>query len=110
MLVEPNALAIRQTAIQLGIPGAFVRKDYFVTQVICLLMHIKDTHYALAFQGGTSLSKGYQLVARLSEDVDFRVTLTSEGKALGKAARRRALRKFRHSIVTTLREADFGRC
>ena len=107
MLVEPNVLAIRQTALQLGIPDSFVRKDYFVTEVIRLLMQIKDIHYALAFQGGTSLSKGYQLVARMSEDVDFRVTLTAEGKALGKAARRRALRHFRHSIVTTLREAGF---
>jgi predicted nucleotidyltransferase component of viral defense system len=107
MLAEPNAVQIRQAAIKLGIPAEFVRKDYFVTQAIHLLMQINNDYYALGFQGGTSLSKGYQLVQRLSEDVDFRVVKTTKGETLGKAAKRRELRAFRHAITNTLREAGF---
>lgn len=61
----------------------------------------------MIFQGGTSLSKGYQIVCRLSEDVDFRVILKPAAKQLGKETKRKRLRDFRHAIVHALREAEF---
>ncbi|HIF0302647.1 TPA: hypothetical protein ACXYLJ_002953 [Legionella pneumophila] len=56
---ELNEQQIRQTAIYLGSPADFIRKDYFVTKAICLLVGIENDYFGLVFQGGTSLYKGY---------------------------------------------------
>ena len=68
MLGELNLEHIKKTAIILGIPADFVRKDYYVTKAIQILSSIQDEYFMLVFQGGTSLSKGYHIVSRLSED------------------------------------------
>ena len=53
----------------LGLAPLFVEKDYWVTQV---LRALHDQHAgAFVLKGGTSLSKGYELIERFSEDVDI---------------------------------------
>ncbi len=42
---ELNEQQIRQTAIQLGLPADFIRKDYFVTKAIRLLIHIQSDYF-----------------------------------------------------------------
>lgn len=103
--LEP--LQIRKTSALLGIPADFIRKDYFVTQVIHALTQINDDYFELIFQGGTSLSKGYQVIRRMSEDVDFRVTQKSKATLLGKVARRNKLRDFRYTLVNALKNTGF---
>ncbi len=49
---------------------AFVEKDYWVTHVLWAL-HAQG--FAVWFKGGTSLSKGFGLIERFSEDLDLRV-------------------------------------
>lgn len=63
------------TAQQLGLPEAFVEKDYWVTHV---LRALADSPYReqLVFKGGTALSKAYGLVERFSEDVDLAIAGT----------------------------------
>ena len=63
------------TAQQLGLPEAFVEKDYWVTYV---LRALADSPYReqLVFKGGTALSKAYGLVERFSEDVDLAIAGT----------------------------------
>src|SRR3990167_1036977 len=102
-----DTLQTRKTAALLGIPADFVRKDYFVTQVIHALTQINDDYFELIFQGGTSLSKGYQIIRRMSEDVDFRVTQKQKATALGKEARRNKLRDFRYALIATLKDTGF---
>lgn len=104
---ELNERQIRQTAIFLGLPSDFIRKDYFVTKAIRLLVGIKNDYFGLVFQGGTSLSKGYGVISRLSEDIDFRVISKPASLYLGKDAKRRELRSFRHALVAALVHADF---
>jgi predicted nucleotidyltransferase component of viral defense system len=99
---ELNEQQIRQTAIILGLPADFIRKDYFVTKAIRLLVGLSNDYFELVFQGGTSLSKGYGVISRLSEDIDFRVISKPACLNLGKDARRRELRLFRHALVETL--------
>jgi len=99
---ELNEQQIRKTAILLGLPVDFIRKDYFVTKAIRLLTGVNDEYFELIFQGGTSLSKGYGLISRLSEDIDFRVILKPLGLKLGKDGRRRQLRSFRHALIDVL--------
>ncbi|HAT9712911.1 TPA: nucleotidyl transferase AbiEii/AbiGii toxin family protein [Legionella pneumophila subsp. pneumophila] len=104
---ELNEQQIRQTAILLGLPSEFIRKDYFVTKAIRLLVDIQNDYFGLVFQGGTSLSKGYGIISRLSEDIDFRVVSKPACSSLGKDAKRRELRSYRHALVGALVDADF---
>jgi hypothetical protein len=70
---EPDFdVAIGRAAQALGnLDPSFVEKDYWVTQVLRAL----HTEYpgGFLFKGGTSLSKGYDLIERFSEDVDILV-------------------------------------
>lgn len=63
-----NSVAI--VAAEKGMPDRAVEKDWWVTLV---LNAIFSTPYreALIFKGGTSLSKGWDLIGRLSEDIDL---------------------------------------
>ena len=47
-----------------------VEKDYWVTHTLWALLH---QGYELWFKGGTSLSKGFGIIQRFSEDLDVRV-------------------------------------
>ena len=66
-------------------PAAFVEKDYWVTQVLRSLHRIAPGGFAL--KGGTSLSKGYGIINRLSEDVDILV-IGKQGESIAAGERR----------------------
>jgi len=53
-----------------GIAAALIEKDYWVTHT---LWAIHQTGLDLWFKGGTSLSKGFGLIQRFSEDLDLMV-------------------------------------
>lgn len=95
------------TSLKLNLSQFAVEKDYYVTKVIHTLTSIQDDYFSLAFQGGTSLSKGYQIIHRLSEDVDFRIIQKPAAVSLGKVARRNKLRNYRRTLVHSLEEKMF---
>jgi predicted nucleotidyltransferase component of viral defense system len=47
----------------------FIEKDYFVTEPLRITAYTQQAH--LVFKGGTSLSKGWHLLERFSEDLDL---------------------------------------
>ena len=47
-----------------------VEKDYWVTHALWAL---HDAGFEVWFKGGTSLSKGFQLIERFSEDLDLKI-------------------------------------
>jgi hypothetical protein len=55
---------------------ALVEKDYWVTHTLWAL---HDQGFTIWFKGGTSLSKGFGLIERFSEDVDVRLDAGSSG-------------------------------
>jgi predicted nucleotidyltransferase component of viral defense system len=55
----------------------FVEKDYWITLVLSRLAGCKYID-ASVFKGGTSLSKGYNLIERFSEDVDIAIINNKE--------------------------------
>ncbi len=63
---------IRAASQHSGIRSVFVEKDYWITFV---LSQLSESQYAgqAVFKGGTSLSKGYGLISRFSEDVDIAI-------------------------------------
>ena len=54
-----------------GLAQAILEKDYWVCKTLEMLFALPDLGRHLVFKGGTSLSKGYGLIERFSEDVDL---------------------------------------
>ncbi len=68
---HPNFLdLIRQVAQQEGIAPYLIEKDYWLMHSLWCL---QQQGWAFQLKGGTSLSKGHQLIQRFSEDIDLRI-------------------------------------
>ena len=63
---------LRAASQHLMINLGFVEKDYWITLLLRRLSGSKYSDEAV-FKGGTSLSKGYRLIDRFSEDVDLAI-------------------------------------
>lgn len=76
--------AVTITAQQMHIKEEFIEKDYWITLV---LSNLAKSEYAsqAVFKGGTSLSKGFGLINRFSEDVD--IAVIDENKKSGSEIR-----------------------
>jgi hypothetical protein len=61
---------IRIVAQQRGIDPALVEKDYWIMHCLYGLQQLGLT---FELKGGTSLSKGFQIINRFSEDIDIRI-------------------------------------
>lgn len=63
---------VQQVAGQRHISEAAVEKDWWVTMTLKALFATSISRYLL-FKGGTSLSKGWHLINRFSEDIDISI-------------------------------------
>jgi hypothetical protein len=61
------------TAQRLGTTPGYVEKDFWVCWTLDALYHGLPAGPRLLFKGGTSLSKGFGLISRFSEDIDVTV-------------------------------------
>jgi len=55
---------------QVGLPDFAIEKDWWVTKTLAVIFST-DCAKSLLFKGGTSLSKGWNLIQRFSEDIDL---------------------------------------
>ncbi|MGO9256712.1 MAG: nucleotidyl transferase AbiEii/AbiGii toxin family protein [Bryobacteraceae bacterium] len=79
-----------------GLRPAIVEKDYYVTEALRLIAAAAgDT---VIFKGGTSLSKGLNLIQRFSEDIDIFLDPSAFETALGARAIDRELKKLRDAV------------
>ncbi len=78
-----------------GLRPAIIEKDYYVTEALRL---IAATGKQVIFKGGTSLSKGWNLIQRFSEDIDIFLDPLAFKPALGKKAIDRELKKLRDVV------------
>jgi hypothetical protein len=69
---------IDAAAEQLGISSTAIEKDYWVTQVLQALGH--EFAEDFVFKGGTSLSKGYGILERFSDDLDLLILRGTRSK------------------------------
>jgi predicted nucleotidyltransferase component of viral defense system len=84
----PEADIILEIATELGVAPSFIEKDWYAVQVLKLLSDHSTDKITPVFSGGTSLSKGYGLIQRFSEDIDFQIaTKTSTSRADRRAYR-----------------------
>ena len=77
--------AILRAAEHFGVQGlrpAIIEKDYYVTEALRLIASAVPGR--IIFKGGTSLSKGWNLIQRFSEDIDIFLDPLAFEPALGK--------------------------
>lgn len=104
--VDEREAALATVAERLGIDTLSVEKDWWVTAVLCALFRTSFAPYLL-FKGGTSLSKGWGLINRFSEDIDIsigREWFKEQGYAFAVGAnktQRERLRKRSREVVQT---------
>jgi len=67
---ERRRLLCAEAQTQLGLPSASIEKDFWVCWTLRKLFRMPRWGEQLTFKGGTSLSKGWKLISRFSEDVD----------------------------------------
>ena len=74
--------ALSYVATQKGLPQVVVEKDLWVTVLLHILFG-KNGSNGILFKGGTSLSKGFNLIDRFSEDIDVTYAIDTLKKHYG---------------------------
>lgn len=67
---DERRVACEQAAGNLGLAATSIEKDYWVSLTLRELFTLERWGEHLTFKGGTSLSKGWKLIERFSEDID----------------------------------------
>lgn len=68
---DEREILFRNTAEKMGLTEGVVEKDFWVCWTLDYLFHESPWMEHLAFKGGTSLSKCFDLIYRFSEDIDL---------------------------------------
>lgn len=76
---ETRRLLIGQASIQGGVTEPAIEKDWWVTLTLQALFSLPMAEYFI-FKGGTSLSKGWGLIQRFSEDIDIALAPEAFGR------------------------------
>ncbi len=76
---ETRRLLINQVNIKKGMTTKSIEKDWWVTLVLKALFSLPMASHFI-FKGGTSLSKGWKLTERFSEDIDIALAPEAFGK------------------------------
>lgn len=67
---EQRRTTLEQASVRSGILAKAIEKDWWVTLCLKALFSTEYAPYCI-FKGGTSLSKGWKLIQRFSEDIDI---------------------------------------
>lgn len=73
--ISEKIAAVQAVAADKNIEERAVEKDWWVTAVMKAIFNTECAEYLL-FKGGTSLSKGWNLISRFSEDLDLSINRT----------------------------------
>lgn len=90
-----------------NLPAAVLEKDVHVTDVLHALSGLQHPHVRFVFCGGTSLSKAYGLIERMSEDIDLKVVL-DPGHGLSKNGLRSHLSRLKEAVIETMTALDLA--
>jgi hypothetical protein len=79
-----------------GLRPSMIEKDYYVTEVLRIIAAATDK---VIFKGGTSLLKGWNLIARFSEDIDIFLDPLAFQPPLGGNGINRELKALRDAVA-----------
>jgi predicted nucleotidyltransferase component of viral defense system len=100
----PDRRLVEEVAADLGTTPGLIEKDWHVVRAIGVIAQVDHAGMMPAFSGGTSLSKGWELIKRFSEDIDFKV---GEPAASSASRARRERTAYRHRVLEALTSAGF---
>ena len=107
-LIDRLAMLQQTEAAHQGINQAAIEKDWWVTVTLKALFQT-GCHNFLTFKGGTSLSKGFNIIERFSEDIDLAISHDFFGiEKTSKSQRdklRKASRRYVHETLSTQLDA-----
>ena len=89
------AALVTAAAEEEALPESFVEKDYWITEILRVIAQTLPDR--AIFKGGTSLSKGWGLLDRFSEDVDLFVNPSVEPTLSGRQIDR-ALKRLKENV------------
>jgi len=98
-----------QVSIEQNIPAQAVEKDWWVCLILRAIFTSEEAKW-FTFKGGTSLSKGWNLIQRFSEDIDLAVDRSKWGydeeisKNKIKALRKQSREYIKDEIVPLIKE------
>jgi predicted nucleotidyltransferase component of viral defense system len=95
---------VERLAEDLGTSPGLVEKDWHVVRALGVIAKVHPAGMMPAFSGGTSLSKGWELIKRFSEDIDFKV---GEPVASSASRARRERTAYRERVLEALAASDF---
>lgn len=112
LLPEERRQICLVAAEQLNLNPGSVEKDFWVCWTLRELFSLPEIGEHLTFKGGTSLSKGWKLIQRFSEDIDVVIDRDALGfggerspeAATGSNERKRRLEALRMSCQTYIRD------
>lgn len=94
---------VSDIATELAVDPAFVEKDWYSVQVLSAIANFESDEITTIFSGGTSLSKGFGLLKRFSEDLDFRCRYQVERSV---SQLRKVSSAYRKQIVGEINSSD----
>ena len=97
-LVDRVAMLQKTETEHPGINQVAIEKDWWVTVTLKALFQT-DCHESLIFKGGTSLSKGFNIIERFSEDIDLAISHTFFGVEKTNKNQRDKLRKTARKYI-----------
>ena len=98
--MPPGNELIEAIAAELGVDPSFVEKDWYAIRLVAMIVNVRQDNLKPVFSGGTSLSKGYGLIRRFSEDLDFKILLPEAD--ITPSARRH----YRRAVVEAIHADD----
>jgi len=100
----PDRRLVEGIAADLGTAPGLIEKDWHVVRAIGVIAQVEHGGMMPAFSGGTSLSKGWELIKRFSEDIDFKV---GEPATSSTSRARRERTAYRERVLQALTGAGF---
>jgi predicted nucleotidyltransferase component of viral defense system len=99
-----DPVLIERIAGALGVDESLVEKDWHAVRALGAIASVHVPDAIPVFSGGTSLSKGWDLIKRFSEDIDFKVMTP---QALSVAQARKLRRVYRAAVLDALADRHF---
>lgn len=96
-------VVVSEAAKQLNIFEYILEKDYWVTMLLKKIAEFEYNNF-LVFKGGTSLSKGFGLITRFSEDIDTAL----KPEAIQENGIHKKSGEAIHRIIKKLKISDFS--
>jgi len=108
--IEERQTILANVAEEKGIDDNAVEKDFWVSMTLKAIFNSSSSH-GIVFKGGTSLSKGWELIDRFSEDCDLAIDRAVLGfeKELTKK-QRTSLRKEAKKFVDNTLVSEVEEC